>query len=487
MRARVRSVLEPSRHVSLLAAAAFQVTTVAALLACERDTGETNGLRASGPPARIEAIEAAERPDVLLVTIDTLRADHVSALGYERPTTPHFDAFARGGALFEQAYSVTPTTLPAHAALFTSRFATEVGVTKNGTPLPETATTIAERLADAGYATAGFVSSYVLDRRFGAAQGFQHYDDDFTGADSKLPQGTRWHDEPIEVTFDRRGGDTTDAALHWIAASPQEIPLFVWVHYFDPHQPLMPREPFRSEFASGSMQQLEILADGYDAEVRYVDEQLGRLLAGFGERAPGGRGLAVVTSDHGEGLWDHGWLTHGVNLYEELARVPLAFRWPGRIARPLRVTAPVSLLDLAPTLYSLLGLDAASDGLRGRDLSAVLSAEVEADVNRRIFLQRRSYSRRDRLGHKNVSGPGYGIRWRHWKFVRMEREIGNELFHLELDPGERDNVAGLYPVIYDRMVEDLDAWIEGLDDAVPTAQSLDADALENLETLGYVE
>ncbi|MCH2170851.1 sulfatase-like hydrolase/transferase [Myxococcota bacterium] len=447
-----------------------------------RTAGATNTKQ-----ARLEPVPASDRPNILLITVDTLRADRTSVYGYGRPTTPHLEAIAMRGARLDPVYTPMPTTLPAHVAMFTARHGREFHVRKNGTPLPEEAHTLAERLAAAGYDTAAFVSSYVLDHRFGTDQGFSVYDDDFRGAESDMPEGTTWDSKAIEQPFDRRGSDTVDAAIAWLEQRNPDAPFFLWVHLFDPHQPLRPREPFASEFVRPNLaSERDRVSDQYDAEVAYADAQIGRIVSEADRRAPDGETLTVITSDHGEGLWDHGWLEHGVLLYEEASRVPLIFRWPGRIPAGLEINQPASLLDLTPTVLGLAGLPMEDEPRSGRDLTPQLTQAEPSDLNRRIVMARRSYRGTPRILHRRVAGSSRAVRWRQWKLIRSMKESGAELYNLDEDPQEIHNIASLHPAITDNLSIELKHWHDSLPLPKTIDSPLDPEVSERLKALGYV-
>ncbi|HKB17098.1 MAG TPA: sulfatase, partial [Planctomycetota bacterium] len=262
--------------------------------------------------------------NVLLVTIDTLRADHVGAYGWPYAETPNLDALARAGARFAEAYTPVPYTLPAHASLLTGTLPPRHGVRDNGRQsLPDSATTLAEWLAARGFATGAFVGAFPLERRFGLSQGFGVYDDEL-GAPG----------DAFSIA-ERRGEEVVSRALRWIGGSAE--PFFAWVHLFDPHAPYAAPAPFGARFA----------ARPYDGEVAYADACLGRLVEGLGTRRE--RTLLVVTADHGESLGEHGEATHGLTLYEPAVHVPLLLAWPGRIAAGLLPKERASLIDLFPT------------------------------------------------------------------------------------------------------------------------------------------
>lgn len=380
-----------------------------------------------------------------------------------------------------------PTTLPAHAALFTSRTPKELGVNKNGIPLPEEATTLAEILRDEGYDTAAFVSSFVLDEQFGIGQGFEVYDDDFSTASGNLRDDYQWHGQDMDRPFDRHAAATASAAIDWLESRVESAPFFLWVHFFDPHQPLRPQEPYRSQFLRANVEtEPERVVDRYDAEVRYTDEQLGRLFDAAYTLSPAGETLTVLAADHGEGLWQHGWLEHGVNLYEEATRVPFIWSWPGRISSGQRISAPVSLFDLLPTLSRLLDLPPRDAASRGHDLSAVVQGKASADGERHVFMNRRHYDR-GVLGRRRVSGPSQAVRWGQWKLIQSMNERGTELYDLAVDPGESNDVSGWRPHITDSIKTELAAWQASQKKNERQPSAIPEDVRRGLEALGYVE
>lgn len=438
----------------------------------------------AGPSAA--RIDPPEGPNVVVVTVDTLRADHVSAHGYGRPTTPHLDALAAEGARFESAYAVSSTTLPSHATLFTGLYPDEHGVLRNAHVLPEDIPTLATRMEAAGYETAAFVSSFVLDRRFGLARGFGRYDDDFRGAAHSSPI-RHFEGHALDAPYDRRGSVTTDRVLDWLGSRDPDRPFLLWVHYFDPHSPYDPPSRWRERFLTTEDPHSPRMAvDLYDGDVRAVDEELGRLVRALDAHAPPEETLLLITSDHGEGLWDHGYLEHGVFLYEELVHVPMVVRWPGRVPAGRRVPGLVHHVDVLPTLASLTGLPLAGDAPRGVDLEPRLRGAGAPDADRAIFLQRRHYET-GRRHHVRVDGPKHAVRRGPWKLIFSPREIGIELFHLGRDPDERDNRAGLRPDVVRPLLARLQAWREQQVVRAPDEGGISDAVRRRLEALGYTE
>lgn len=300
-------------------------------------------LAACGRPAPTPATTAG-RPSILLLTLDTTRAD---ALGPDAVgvVTPAFNAIAARGRRFRQAYATVPETLPSHTSMMTGLYPAGHGIHENARFLPATTPVAAEQLQKSGYRTAAFVSSFVLARRFGLARGFDVYDD-------QLPTGEA----------ERRGAATVDAALLELAR-PSTQPRFVWVHLNDPHAPYAPPEPFRSQYASAP----------YRGEVAAMDQQIGRLVQAFEASAPGPVAVAIV-ADHGEGLGEHGEAQHGHLLYQSTMHVPLVLMGPGVTAGTTETT--VSTRRIYYTLVDWAGLGAAHS-LRADEADIVLGEAMK--------------------------------------------------------------------------------------------------------------
>jgi arylsulfatase A-like enzyme len=424
------------------------------------------------------------------VTLDTLRADHVGTYGYARDVSPNLDRLAREGAVFETVYAPMGTTSPSHATLFTSRSTLAHGLMRNGQSLDPRERTLAERLADRGYRTAAFVSAYPVQERFGFAQGFEHFDDRFSVEGSSLAK-ERWEGRAVEGGFDRRGGETLAAALAWLGPQDAAVPLFLWVHLFDPHTPHVAPEPYASRWARPDPTRHERDIDGYDAEIAYADALVGRLVTTFDTWAGDARTLLVVTGDHGEGLDDHGHRLHNRHLYDEELRVPWILRLPGSIAPGQRQTYPAHLIDVKPTLLSLLGAERSSEGLDGLDLSELVSpgrdaAELPPAHLRPLWLQRPYYAEgRPRLEQR---GYGFGLRVGDWKLIEARQENRRELYDLASDPGERENLAAKRPRVRGFLSQRIAKWVADERSKGPTSSlPLRAEDREALRALGYDE
>jgi choline-sulfatase len=397
---------------------------------------------------RAERVDGVER--IVVVTIDTLRADRVGCYGAEAAETPTLDAFAAGGVRFETAISPAPLTLPSHATLLTGVDPPRHGVRHNGLfRLPPDVPVLAEHLRASGFATAAFVSAFVLDHRFGLDRGFDHYDDSLG-----LMKGT------ISGVPSRSGDQTVDAARAWLASAPERF--FLWIHLYDPHAPHDAPEPWASRFAGRE----------YDGDIAFADAQLGRLRAALEQRWPSGT-LWWLTADHGESLGEHREPTHSYTVYDATQRIPLIVAGPG-VPRGATVTGIAALSDVAPTLLELAGLPALP-GASGTSLAAaVRSGGASA----------RSAAWVETLATQLDMGwsPLYGARTARAKYVRAPEP---ELYDLAADPGEVTNVAPQRP----EQAGELDRWIEQeLAAGRPVAPSFAPDAAERaqLEALGYL-
>jgi arylsulfatase A-like enzyme/tetratricopeptide (TPR) repeat protein len=392
----------------------------------------------------------AER--VVLVSIDTLRADHLGCYGADFAHTPRLDALAAGGVRFATAISPVPLTLPSHTTLLTGLDPPEHGVRHNGVfRLAEDVPTLAERMREAGFATAAFVASYVLDRQFGLARGFDRYDD----RTSRQQSG-----RGILGFAERPADQVVDAALEWLGSAPPRF--FLWVHLYDPHSEYRPPPGFASAFPNRP----------YDGEIAFADAQVGRLLGALGERFPDGGTLVVVTADHGESLGEHGEATHSHLVYDATQHVPLLMNGPG--LSPGRVVDPVvSLRDVAPTILDLAGVPPLP-GATGRSLAA--AARGRALEPRAAHVET--------LATQLDWGwsPLLGLRTEGFKYVRAPRP---ELYDVAADPGETRNLLADQP----ERAAALDAELERrLASARPVAPNVELpdEGRERLEALGYV-
>jgi len=409
-----------------------------------------------------------DKPDILLVTIDTLRADHCSLYGYGRATTPTMDRLAAQGVRFDNAYAPMATTAPSHATILTSLHPLAHGVIRNGFVLADEYETLAEMLKREGYVTAAFVSSFVLFNRFGCGQGYDEYDDDFTESESTQQGADQWQGVAVPGgKVDRRADATTGRALKWLESiratdNGQRRPVFMWVHYMDPHEPYVPPEALGDPFGACAMTPAGIsrVIAQYDGEIAFTDAQLERLVDQFEARGGDAGALIVVTADHGEAFVEHGWRGHGPQIYEESVRVPLVIRWEGVIRAPKTVNSPVGLHDIVPTILGLIDATPSEGWFEGVDFSGAILQTTSPDSRRPMFFQRRLYDEpgtvkpiplREFEGATfgrgiRVRGHKFGVRVGRWKYLEaLEEDIPRELYDLRADPAEQLNVAADHP------------------------------------------
>ncbi|GMU66949.1 MAG: hypothetical protein AMXMBFR36_32230 [Acidobacteriota bacterium] len=393
--------------------AAVWITIVAVLLGACRPTGPLGRLPRGLEPRQL---------NVLLVTLDTTRADRIGAWapasGSRAPATPHLDALAARGTRFDRAVSVTPLTLPAHCTLMTGLLPAAHGVRDNGGfRLPPERVTLAEVFAAGGFRTGAFVSAYVLDRKWGIAQGFERYFDDFELAAQKT----------VDMgDIQRRGDETVAAATKWldeVTAAPG-APFFAWVHLYDPHSPYDPPEPYRSRHAG----------EPYNGEIAWTDALVGELVAHLERRGVAERTLIAVIGDHGESLGEHGESGHGYFVYQPSSHVPFALAgpYPGLAGRV--VEAPVGQADLAVTLAELAGLGAGAVRLepgQGRSLVPLIAGGADPDgAPPRGYAE--TFVPRLHYGWSELRS----LRTERWHFIEAARP---ELYDLAADPGETVN------------------------------------------------
>jgi choline-sulfatase len=386
----------------------------------------------------------------VIVTIDTLRADRVGCYGDAKATTPTLDALAARGVRFETAIAPTPITLPSHATLLTALDPPEHGVRGNGRyRLREEVPTLGERMRAAGWHTAAFVSAYVLDRRFGLARGFDHYDDRVGVQDAN------------EGVAARSADQTVDAVLAWLDRAPERF--LLWVHLYDPHSPYEAPEKYGARH----------LGRPYDAEIAFADAELGRLLSAIDARFDAGGTVVIVTSDHGESLGEHREPTHSFTIYDATQRVPLLMAGPGLPAGAVVSQSIARLADVAPSVLELAG-QGELGAVSGRSLLPLVRGEPEAEP--RVAWIETLATQLD-FGWS----PLFGVRTLEHKYIRAPRP---ELYALADDPGEKRDLASEQP----ERVRELDALVAARAPGRNAAPNLapDAEVTQRLRALGYV-
>jgi arylsulfatase A-like enzyme/Flp pilus assembly protein TadD len=418
------------------------------------------------PPPAAGALRGA---NVLLVTIDTLRADHVGAYGSALGLTPTLDRFASEGLRFDVAHAHVPMTLPSHTTIMTGLYPVANGVHDNGSFRFDGAKpTLAGELTRAGYRTGAFIGAFVLDARFGLNAGFDVYDDRVQGASANLDIVQRTAEAVLAPAYDWIVGSNRQSTLNnQSAISNQQSaigdrPWFAWVHLYDPHEPYTPPEPFAGRYAQ----------DPYSGEIAYADASLGAFFDRLRSVHALDRTLVVLTSDHGEALGDHGERTHGLFAYESTLRVPLVVWAPGAIA-PAVASAPARLVDIAPTILDLVAAPAGT--FDGRSLRLLTGSQQAADEPGSYFEALNANLTRNWAPLKGM------VRGR-LKLIDLPIP---ELYDLSADPGESRN---LYASQRER-ARDLESRLDRVSTGARAAQTpapLDGDAEARLRSLGYV-
>jgi len=402
--------------------------------------------------------------NVLVVSFDTTRADHMACYGHPRASTPNVDRLAAEGTRFDRAYTSVPITLPSHSTIFTGTYPMFHGVRDNGVfVLADRNLTLAEVLAEAGYATGAAVGSFPLMAKFGVDQGFEFFDDrvaqraeDFLGERS-LPRARLYFDE-------RPAGLVNEALLPWLREN-HDAPFFAWAHYFDPHQPFEPPPPYDQLFAS----------DLYLGEIAYADECLGVLLDELEALGVADRTLVVLVSDHGEGLGDHNELTHSILAYNSTLRVPMVVKIPGGSERV--VESRIGTVDIVPTVLDLLGIEV---------------PEVVQGTSRAPDIRGTGTTPPDALYAETLS-PRIAHGWGELrvlfdddlKFIFGPRP---ELFDLAEDPDEHHDLTDVRADDTERMRSALDVFVENhKSDSLEAAVEMDEATRQQLAALGYLQ
>jgi arylsulfatase A-like enzyme len=435
------------------------------------------------------------KTNVLFITIDTLRADHLHSYGYSRETAPYLDRLSREGARFGTVYCQLPATGPSHTSIFTSRYPHTHGVVANGWVLSNTQMTLAEIFKERGYETAAFVSSFPLDAQFGLDQGFDTYDDEFSIEGSTKKNISSWEHHNVKEGFDRRADVTTHKVLQWLNKN-KEKPFFLWVHYFDPHAPYDPPKPFDRMFTEANEDSLHRKIALYDGEIRFTDQEIEKLLKQLDMYHLTNKTLIVVTSDHGEGLGEHNWMGHAVYIYEEELHVPLIMRLPGRIPANTIVNTPIETIDIAPTVLRLLEMPV-PEAFEGRDLSSWTEGRTKAPQDGDVYFERMHYYGKPdyfnetqyllkRVKGLPLKGEKYGIRHNHMKFIWAPSENTEELYDLAQDPEENVNIArGDQRDLAAPYRKMLQRWVRSHPFSGPR-QEIDEKTREKLRSLGYI-
>ncbi len=399
------------------------------------------------------------KPSVILITIDTLRADHVGCYGAQTVKTPTLDALARDGVVFERAISQVPLTWPSHAVILTGTYPFQNGVQDfTGQPLSPQFRSVAQAFKQAGYATGAVVSAFVLDRSWGLARGFDFYDDAFSAQ--------TFQQKDIGLV-DRRAGESVAHAIAWLKKTPRR-PFFLWLHLYDPHSPYDPPEPYRSEYNSHL----------YDGEIAYADHELGNLMAWLRQNHLYESSVIIALSDHGESLGEHGEDEHGFFLYNATVHVPLIVKPPAGSGIPsARRPEPVETVAVAPTLLQLAGLKDPTDAIHAQFQSHALFGATQPAKDP-------AYSETFYPFSSFGWSPLHSLESERFHFIEAPKP---ELYDLEIDPGETLNIAAEQSATVAVLREKVQALLARnpftRQDA--GAGNLSPDAQEKLRALGY--
>ena len=403
--------------------------------------------RASGRPQ-------SEIRHVVLISIDTCRADHLSCYGFGQKTTPHIDAVARDGVVFTRAHSTNPITLPAHSSMLTGTNPPYHGVHDNiNYRLGDSNVTLAEILHEHGFQSAAFVGSYVLAARFGLDQGFDTYDDESSASSARI------------FFAERRAEAVSRRALEWLDDHGDER-FFLFVHYFDPHNPYSPPEPFTARYRG----------DAYAGEIAYTDYCIGQVIAKLKSLGIYDSSLLVITADHGESRGEHIETTHSYFIYQNTIQVPLIVKAPG-VMQGATVDEPASIIDIVPTVLGLLG-ERAPPSVQGADLSSLLCDLGQPVGNRYLYCE-------SLVPTKYGCSPLRGLVHGKWKYIWTARP---ELYDLGRDPAEATNLIHEQPQIAEQLDERLREIVveQGRTDVADSSLILDRQSVDQLKSLGYV-
>ena len=400
--------------------------------------------------------------NILLVTLDTTRADHLGCYGYPMIQTPNIDGLAAEGILFQNATSQCPLTLPSHSSIFTGTYPSFHGVKDNGGfYLDEDQVTLAEVVRQAGWATSAFIGAFVLDSRWGISQGFDYYYDNFDFAKYK------------KISLDsvrRDGGEVIKAFFEWFDKNaPQKF--FSWIHLYDPHAPYEPPEPFRTQYEG---QEFGL----YDGAIAYADSLVGRVLEHLRGKGLLEKTVVVVVGDHGESLGEHHESAHGFFIYDATVSVPLIIRIPSAALRGKKIAAQVQNVDIMPTLCELLGLPVPK-AVQGQSLLGLMAGRKPKQEH---MAYSESYYPRYHYGWSELKS----LRTSKYKFIKAPRP---ELYDLTLDPRETDNLFGRNSTVdreFARQMETLEKKKSPKGIGEKSPQQPDDDTREKLMALGYI-
>ncbi|MCK4547570.1 MAG: sulfatase [Candidatus Eisenbacteria sp.] len=440
------------------------------------------------------------RPNLLIILIDTARADHLGCYGHHRPTSPNIDRLAERATLFDNAVAQSSWTLPSIASLLTGLYPTRHQAINIKSRLPLWRVTLPEILQERGYRTGAVISNTLVSSKYNMHQGFDDFDESMKG-------------DYLDVTSE----EVSNRAIQWLKDNHRD-PFFLFLHYYDPHHAYIEHPGFEFSEPYGGwidpkarLQQIRTrlwavkprdaayLASLYDSEIAFTDHHVGRVLKTLDRLGLDGSTLIVITSDHGEEFMEHGWLGHTRDLYEEIVHVPLILRNPAMPEMPSHFHPPVELIDIMPTLLEMLGVSWDNSGIDGASFMGALSGAAYSDTI--AFSDMCMLPIADRTGQTEAfpdDGIKYydirSLRMGHWKLVRNMTEGNCEIYNLRSDPGETVNLTGAtVDPWFHFMEQELLRWIDAVENlaltenAAPDSFALDAETEERLRSLGYIQ
>jgi arylsulfatase A-like enzyme/Tfp pilus assembly protein PilF len=407
----------------------------------------------SAPPA------TANRPNIIIITLDTTRADRMGFLGSTRGLTPTLDALAKQAVVFTRAYAQVPLTTPSHAAIFTGTYPQFNHLDFMGEPLGKDLPYLPDILRHHGYRTAAFVGSFIIDPNNVVAAGFGRGWDVYDAHFHNKAKG-----EDRYASVERRAEVVVDHALGWLSKRPPG-PFLMWVHCYDPHAPYDPPEPYKEKYRS----------EPYDGEIAYTDAAMGKLFSGLKKLGLYDGALIAVMADHGESLGDHGERHHGIFLYDETIHVPLLFKLPGKLAAGERVDERVQLVDVAPTVLKRIGI-VAPTVMQGQSLLDLITKKP-------VSQDRPAYSMTD-YAHRAFGWSGLQS-WRTGKYLYVDAPE-RELYDQTIDAGAQHNLAPSSKAVADTLQGQVDSFFKKTSGLATAHTKLTPEQAESLQALGYV-
>jgi choline-sulfatase len=405
-------------------------------------------------------------PNIILITLDTTRADRMGFIGSKSGLTPNLDSLARDGVVFERAFAHVPLTTPSHANIFTGTYPQFDHLTYMGQSLAADLPFLPDILHRHGYRTAAFVGSYVVDGTNPIAAGFgRGFDIYESGFHARRKGEDRYH------SVERRAEEVVDRTLKWLDANPRR-PFFLWVHCYDPHAPYDPPEPYKSRYAAAP----------YDGEIAYTDAAMGKFLSGLRTRGLYDGSVIAVMADHGEGLGEHGELNHGIFLYDGTLHVPLAFKLPKNTFAGGRVEGRVRLVDVAPTILQVAGLPV-PQAMQGESLLRMMKATAPGSPPDTADADRPAYAESDYA--TRAFGWSWLRSWRTGKYLYVDAPEP-ELYDQSTDPGALKNVAAESKAVAGTMQSQVDAFRQRTKGGEVKQARLTPEQAESLRALGYV-